>query len=113
MLRQAPDLPLNLPMPCQRLAVKDAAGAAQRAKLLDREGHGHTVSRAARQPRPPSSVTPAACTALTFPLTYFFSQSTLTHRAAVALPAAIPASITIGVRHCAGSGVQLVLRGSL
>ena len=35
-------------MPCQRLAVKDAAGAAQRAKLLDGEGHGHTLSRAAR-----------------------------------------------------------------
>jgi hypothetical protein len=47
-LRQAPCLPLNLPMPCRRLAVKDAEGAAQRAKLLDGEGHGHTLRRAAR-----------------------------------------------------------------
>jgi len=37
-------------MPCQRLAVKDAEGAAQRAKLLDGEGHGHTLSRVARPP---------------------------------------------------------------
>jgi hypothetical protein len=28
-------------MPCRRLAVKDAGGAAQRAKLLDGEWHGH------------------------------------------------------------------------
>jgi hypothetical protein len=37
-------------MPCQRLAVKDAEGAAQRAKLLDGEGHGHTLSP--RSPAP-------------------------------------------------------------
>jgi hypothetical protein len=35
-------------MPCQRLAVKDAEGAAQRSKILDGEGHGHTLRRAAR-----------------------------------------------------------------
>ena len=35
-------------MPCRRLAVKDAEGAAQRSKILDGEGHGHTLSRAAR-----------------------------------------------------------------
>jgi|SRR6516165_9181676 hypothetical protein len=35
-------LPLHLPMPCQRLAVKDAAGAGQRSKILDGEWHGHT-----------------------------------------------------------------------
>ena len=43
-------------MPCQRLAVKDAEGAAERAKLLDGEGHGHTLSRAARPPRQPRSL---------------------------------------------------------
>jgi hypothetical protein len=46
-------------MPCRRLAVKDAEGAAQRAKLLDGEGHGHILSRAARPEHQPSSVTPA------------------------------------------------------
>jgi hypothetical protein len=33
-------------MPCQRLAVKDAAGAAKRSKILDGEWHGDTLSRA-------------------------------------------------------------------
>jgi hypothetical protein len=47
-LRQAPACPSLLPMPCRRLAVKDAAGAAQRSKILDGEGHGHTLRRAAR-----------------------------------------------------------------
>jgi|SRR5271165_345571 len=32
-LRQAPCLPLQLPMPCRRLAVKDAEGAAERSKM--------------------------------------------------------------------------------
>src|SRR5216683_4160734 len=59
MLRQAPGLPLHLPMPCQRLAVKDAEGAAQRSKILDGEGHGHTLSRAARPERAPRSSKPA------------------------------------------------------
>jgi hypothetical protein len=40
-------------MPCQRLAVKDAAGAAQRSKILDGEWHGYTLSRAARLPHTP------------------------------------------------------------
>jgi hypothetical protein len=44
-------------MPCQRLAVKDAEGAAQRAKLLDGEGHGHNLSRVARHERQPGSAT--------------------------------------------------------
>jgi hypothetical protein len=46
-------LPLHLPMPCQRLAVKDAAGAAQRSKILDSEWHGYTLSRAARSSHTP------------------------------------------------------------
>jgi len=46
-------LPLHLPMPCPRLAVKDAAGAAQRSKILDSEWHGHTLSRAARSSHTP------------------------------------------------------------
>jgi len=46
-------LPRHLPMPCQRLSVKDAEGAAQRSKILDGEGHGHNLSRAARHPHQP------------------------------------------------------------
>ena len=46
-------LPLHLPMPCQSLAVKDAAGAAQRSKILDGEWHGYTLSRAARSSHTP------------------------------------------------------------
>ena len=61
-------------MPCQRLAVKDAEGAAQRAKLLDGEGHGHNLSRAARHPRPPASVTLAAETRLARIQPLIFSQ---------------------------------------
>ena len=53
-----------LPMPCQRLAVKDAEGVAQRSKILDGEGHGHTLSRAARLPHHPSALTPAGQTSL-------------------------------------------------
>ena len=66
-------------MPCQRLAVKDAAGAAQRSKILYGEGHGHTLSRAARPLHHSSALTPTGETSLP-----------ALHRA-FALPVAIPA----------------------
>jgi len=73
-----------------RLAVKDAEGAAQRAKLLDREGHGHTLSRAARRQHQPSSLTPAGQTSL-LSSALSFQPATADACALSALPVAIPA----------------------
>jgi len=70
------------------MAVKDARSrAAQRSKILDGEGHGHTLSRAARPQHQPSSLTPRPDQPV---LTAYFSQR-LTHHAHNALPVAIPA----------------------
>ena len=66
-LRQAPRLPLHLPRPCRRLAVKDAEGAAQRSKILDGEGHGHNLSCAARPPCRPWDFKPSPAETQSFP----------------------------------------------
>jgi hypothetical protein len=104
-LRQAPCLPLHLPMPCQRLAVKDAVGAAQRSKILDGEGHGHTLSRAAQHPHRPSSLTPGGRTSL--PASIPFSQPQLTIAPLRAAGCHPGSDSTAGLPR-AGSGRQLV-----
>jgi hypothetical protein len=94
-------------MPCRRLAVRDAEGAAQRSKILDGEGHGHTLSRAARPPAP-AIVANASRRhqAVSFPL-HSFQPATADKSRRFALPVAIPAYEQARPADRAGLGVQL------